>query len=333
MVTILGGGNGGIALACYLEEKGINVTVWNRSEERIKKIVESDNWIKVTDYEFSTNYAIKITEVTRDLEKAVKNNRYIFVITPSYAHEEIAERLREIGAGGKVIFLMPGRTLGAKKVWEIMNDDSNEYYEAQTILHTCRMKDNELLQYKKKKKVYFSSYGKVIRSTIDELVSLIPELDYVDNYYEVTLNNVGAMLHPTPTLLNIGLVESKKDFYFYKEALSPVIVRYIEKMEKEREAICNAYGAKFLSVYDWLAIEYNTFGDSLYERLQNNQAYDEIKGPDSIEHRYIHDDVKTGLVPLYYMAKEKGIEVPYIENIIALASKLLGIDFLNEGRK
>jgi len=333
MVTILGGGNGGIALACYFEQKGITTTVWNRGEERIKKILENDNWIKVRNYELSKNYNVRITEVTRDLEKAVNNSRHIFVITPSYAHEEIAERLREIRASGKIIFLMPGRTLGAKKVCEIMNNDSNEYCEAQTILHTCRMEGNELSQYKKKNKVYFSSYGNVKRSTVDELISLIPELDYVENYYEVTLNNVGAMLHPTPTLLNIGLVESKKDFYFYKEALSPVVVRYIEKMEKEREAICSAYGAKFLSVYDWLAIEYNTFGDSLYERLQNNHAYDEIKGPDSIEHRYIHDDVKTGLVPLYYMAKEKGIEVPYIENIITLASKLLGINFLMEGRK
>lgn len=333
MVTILGAGNGGIALACYFEQKGIKTTVWNRGAERIKKIIENDNLIEINDYESLNNYTIKISEVTRDLEGAVKKNKYIFVITPACAQEEIAYRLKELKIRDKVILLMPGRTLGAKKVMEIINDSSNDFYEAQTILHTCRIEGILLMQYKTKPKVYFSSYSGAKTENIDQLITLIPELRYIENYYEVTLNNVGAMLHPTPTLLNIGLVESKKDFYFYREALSPVVVRYIEKMEAEREAVCKSYTARFLSVYEWLKIEYNSFGDSLYERLQNTIAYKEIKGPDSINHRYIYDDIKTGLVPLYYLGKEKNVHVPYIKNIIVLANLLLDTDFFEEGRK
>lgn len=333
MVTILGAGNGGIALACYFEQKGINATVWNRGIDRIKKIIENNNIIEIDDYELSKNYRIKITNVTLDLEFAINKSKYIFIVTTACAHEEIARRLKEMKIRNKLIFLMPGRTLGAKRVMEIINDSSNEYYESQTILHTCRMTDNNLIKYKTKPKLFFSSYNKINRKSLEELITLIPELIYIDNYYDVSLNNIGAMLHPAPTLLNIGLVESKKEFYFYREALSPVVVRYIEKMEEERKKICESYQAKFVSVYEWLKIEYDTFGETLYERLQNNPAYKDILGPTSIDHRYIYDDIKTGLVPLYYLAKEKNIDVPYIYHIIVLANLLMDGNYFEEGRK
>jgi len=336
MITVLGAGNGGVALSCYFEKKGLNVTLWNRSENRLENIKKNENKIIVNNYELNIRETIKISKVTTDLELATKKSEYIFIVTPGFAHEDISKKLKELNIHNKVIFFMPGRTLGAKKAFEIIDNDSNMYFESQTILHTCRLEGNELLQYKQKPTLLYTGYNNTEynRNLIhNDLIKLIPELKYLDNYYDISLNNIGAMLHPAPTLLNIGLVESKKEFFYYREAISPVIAKYIEKMDLERKKICDAYNSIFISVFDWLKIEYNSFGDTLYERLQNNLSYNEIKGPNSINHRYIIDDLLTGLVPLYFLAKSKNIEVPYIKNIIVLANNLLERDFFSEGRK
>lgn len=84
-----------------------------------------------------------------------------------------------------------------------------------------------------------------------------------------------------------------------------------------REGLYETYGAK---------------GETLYEALQNNEYYKTIDAPDTIRHRYLFEDVPTGLVPISSLGALVGVNTPVMNQIIDLASMICNVDFRKTGR-
>jgi opine dehydrogenase len=115
--------------------------------------------------------------------------------------------------------------------------------------------------------------------------------------------------------------------------MTPMVVKTLEAVDKERLAVAEAYGAATESAAGWLLKAYDGIqGDSLYERIQSNHAYAGIKAPKSLNVRYITEDVPTGLVPIAAFGKAAGVVTRTCEGIIDVCCTLLGRDFWAEGR-
>jgi opine dehydrogenase len=96
--------------------------------------------------------------------------------------------------------------------------------------------------------------------------------------------------------------------------------------------VAKAFGIDALSAKDWLYEAYGARGETLYEALQNNDKYRTIDAPTTLQHRYIFEDVSTGLVPIASLGDMLGVSTPNIKLIIQLASMLTGVDFWKNGR-
>lgn len=96
--------------------------------------------------------------------------------------------------------------------------------------------------------------------------------------------------------------------------------------------MAKAYGTPVLSAEEWLRQSYDTNGADLYELIQNNEAYAEIRGPHSLDARYITEDVPMSLVPISELGHLAGVPVPNMDAVIQLASALFRRDFRREGR-
>lgn len=337
MITIIGAGNGGLAMAGYLEQKGIAAGLWNRSPERLLPIINDNNTIRIKDYAADTTKTIKVSKIFNTLGAAVEEAKYIVVITPSNAHEEVAVSLTPHLTKDHVIILMPGRTYGSV---EFINAAQAKggltpvCFEAQTILHTCRAENNLVHLYATKPKVLFSTHGAKDSRDLDEIKKIWPELRYEDDYFSVTLNNIGAMLHPLPTILNAGRVDAGDEFEYYRQGVTPIIGAMIEKIDRERKQVCDRIGCRYISVQEWLQTEYGApEGASLYDCIRNVEAYKGILAPKTMQHRYIYDDVTTGLAPIYYTGRKLGLEMTATEATIRFVSQLMNFDFINQGRK
>ena len=70
----------------------------------------------------------------------------------------------------------------------------------------------------------------------------------------------------------------------------------------------------------------------MYECIQSIDCYKEIDAPDSINHRYIYEDVPTGLVPLEEIGKELNLDMKNTTLVIDLADSILKTDFRKHGR-
>lgn len=331
---VIGAGNGGRAFATYLSSKGYPVNLYNRSFSRILDIKKKGG-IKASG-EIKGYFPINL--VTQNLELAVRDVDIILIVVPASAHKDIAEKIVQYLSRDQIILLNPGRTFGAVEFRQIIEKTGISFpvfiAETQTLLFTSRqLKKNGVKILKIKDLVDFAAFPN--RDTFfvyDTLKDVFPQLNLVDDYLEMTLNNIGMLLHPTLSLLNASVMDRRKEFKFYAEGATPRTCEVLETIQNEINKIFEILGLKQFRFCNWVNKSYGVNKKCIYNAIQNIKAYDNIIAPKKLITRYFTEDVPTGLVPISSLAKFLGTETPVIDSVINLSSILCGIEFKNEGR-
>jgi len=332
---IIGAGNGGRAFTAYLSSKGYSVDLYNRSYNRISDI-RTKGGIKCKG-EIKGFFPINIA--TQKLELALKNADVILVVTPASAHKEIALKIAPHVTKDQIILLNPGRTFGAIEFLKTIENEIGKFPffvgETQTLLFTSRqLKKNQVKILKIKEEVNFAAYPENHTFFIyDTLKDVFPQLKSSEDYLEMTLSNIGMLLHPTLSLLNSGMLDIGKEFKFYSEGATKRICEVLEHLQLELNQIFKKLGLKQYSFCKWAKNSYGINENSIYDSIQKIFAYKDISAPGQLITRYFTEDVPTGLVPIASLAKFLELETPIINSIINLSSVLCGIDFKKSGRK
>ena len=334
-IAVLGAGSGGQAFAAHLKQKGHEIRLWNRSANTLAQIKENKG-IKIGGtmeaYEYPDLMSTEISEIIKDAE-------IILVVVPAHAHKDIANLISPYISEGPLIILNPGRTAGALEFCNIL--DENEVnplptiVETQSLCYTCRTIKTgvvNLLAIKNHISVGTTPAWEG-KNILNDLRSIYNNPVMEDSTLKIGLENIGAILHPTPVLLNTGWIESRDVFFpHYYYGISKTIANLLEKMDFERISIASAYGYRIKSVKEWHGDVYGIIKNNLYETLQANSSYASIDAPYGLNHRYIFEDVPTGLVPISELRKPVNVSTPVINLIISLANTILGKDFITMGR-
>jgi opine dehydrogenase len=331
---VIGAGNGGRAFAAYLSSKGYRVNLYNRSFSRIADIKKKGKLKAIG--ELNGTYPLNL--VTQRLDHAVKKADVILVVTPASAHKSIARKIAPYLMKDQIILLNPGRTFGAIEFLQIIKNQIGNYpifvAETQTLLFTSRqLKKNKVQILKIKNSVQFSAYPERYTFFVyDTLHEIFPQLIPADDYLQMTLNNIGMLLHPTLSVLNSGMMDIGKKFKFYSEGATKRICEVLESLQMEINQIMSKLCIKQFNFNKWAKRCYDVNGKNIYEAIQKILAYKDITAPKTLITRYFTEDVPTGLVPISSLATFLGIKTPIIDSIINLSSLLCGIDFKNTGR-
>ncbi|MBN4063106.1 MAG: NADP transhydrogenase subunit alpha [Alkaliphilus sp.] len=334
--SVVGAGNGGQGLAAYLAYKGYDVNLYNRSMKKILNIKKRG----YIDLEGNIIGRGHLKLVTNNIEKAIKDVDIIMVVLPACAHKSIANKIAPFLTSEQYIVLNPGRTGGAlefKSIIERYNPMKEVcIIEAQTFLFACRLLEEgrvKILQKKQEIKVA-ALPSKRTYEFIEKIHKILPEFTSVNSVLETSFNNIGAVLHPIPTILNCGRIESTLgDFNYYIDGITPAVAKIVEQADYERMMVATKLGVKTISLKEWLAYTYDAHGDTLCESLRNTECYWEIKAPATVNTRYIFEDVPQSLVPISDMGRYLGINTPTIDSMIHIASILHDIDYYKKGRK
>jgi opine dehydrogenase len=331
---VIGAGNGGRAFAAYLSSKGYPVNLYNRSFTRIIDIKKKGG-IKASG-EIKGHYPCNL--ITQDLELAVRDVDVVLVVIPASAHKYIAEKIAQYLSHDQIILLNPGRTFGSVEFRKTIEKKGITFpifiAETQTLVFTSRqLKKNGVKILKIKDLVDFAAFpDKDTFFVYDTLKDIFPQLNPIDDYIEMTLNNIGMLLHPTISLLNAGAMDSGLDFQFYADGATTRICEVIETIQTEINKIFEILGLKQIRFCEWAKKSYGVKKKSIHKAIKEIKAYTNINAPKELITRYFTEDVPTGLVPISSLAKFLGIETPIINSVIKLSSILCGKDFMNEGR-
>lgn len=337
-VAVIGAGNGGTAIAAYLSSLGVKVNLCDLFPQFLEGI-EQNNGINLIFKGEEHHQTLNM--ITTNVAEAIDGVTLIMVVTPSFTHRMIAEQVASALNDGQIVVLNPGRTGGALDFMNTIREKGCtadvSVAETQTLIYACRKCGPATVEiYEVKKEVDLGAFpSNRTDFVLGVLNTYYPQFHAVESCLKTSLSNIGALFHPTPALLNLGRIESDKNgFLHYWDGISPSVAKMVHSIDCERLAVANAYGIPVLSAEEWLCQSYDTHGDSLYELLQNNKAYEEVMAPKKVDERlrYFTEDVPMSLVPISELGRIAGVETPNIDAVIQLVSTLYGEDYRETGR-
>ena len=335
-VAVIGAGQGGQAIAGFLGMQGFNVSLWGRSNDRLKDI-EILGGVKLTGKIHGFG---EVTETTCSIADAIKNAFVIMIVTTADAHDEIAFSLAKHLESEQTIILNPGRTLGALSfkhclIKALKHNNTTAYIaEAQSLIFACRNSGPATVEiFGVKETLPIAAFpARDNHKIIDVANRIFPNFTLAPNIFFTSLENIGCIFHPIIVIINLINIESKMDFSFY-QTLTPTASMLIEKLDLERIRIGKAFQINLKPAKEWIKHSYpETLGNTLYARIRSNQAYNGINAPKKIRTRLLTEDIPTGLVPLFELARLANIHAPIIKSIITLASEICEVDFFDIGR-
>ena len=337
--TVIGAGHGGKAMAAHLAVMGFDVTLYNRSKDKIATIETRGGIMLESKSPDGPRGFGKLARATSDIKEAIEDSDVIMVVTPSFAHGPIAREAAPYIQDGQVFILHPGRTLGAlefRKSLEDINCCADIVVaEAQTFIYASRSDGPAQARiFRIKEAVPLAALPATdTQKALDAIASAYPQFIDGVSVLHTGLNNIGAIFHPTISMLNAGWVEATLgEFQFYYDAVTPTVGRIMEVLDRERVTVASAIGVRAYTAKEWLALAYNAHGDTLHEAIHNQPGYRGINAPPTLQHRYITEDVPMSLVPIASLGQRYGVSVRGMDSIIRLATIAHQTNYWRRGR-
>ncbi len=289
----------------------------------------------------------RLNKVSSNIQEVIEGRELLMVAVPATGHRFIAKQCAPYLQDGQTVVLNPGRCFGAIEFYKIIYDYYKEkgknppdinVAEAQSFVYTARrLKPRSVRIFGVKNSVDIAALpSHKTREVINVVGDIYPQFTPEKNVLKTSLGNLGGVFHVPTTVLNANKIDRKEDFEYYRDGVTEHTAAIIEDVDKERLAIAKAMDVDVVSARWWLYLTYGSEGSDLYESVQNTHAYMGIEGPESVNHRYILEDVPTSLVPLSSLGKKVGVPTPLIDSFIHQATSLLrkdlNIDFFQRGR-
>lgn len=336
--TVIGAGHGGKAMAAHLALMGKKVTLYNRTFSSIERI-GARGGVELESFEGGPHGFGEIANTTSDMKEALAAANVIMVVVPSSAHADIARLCAPHLHDGQIILLNPGRTCGAIEFDHIVHTQNCTadviIAEAETFIYASRSEGPAQARiFRIKDAVPLAALPATHTNQVLETIrDVYPQFIDGINVLHTGLNNMGAIFHPSLTILNAGRIESTRgDFQFYIDGVTPSVGRVLEALDRERVTVAAAIGIRAKTAIEWLQIAYNVTGANLGEAIHNQTGYFGIKAPSTLNHRYIFEDVPMSLIPIASLGRRYGVSVRGMDSIIRLACIIHHKDYWRRGR-
>lgn len=333
-MAVIGAGNGGHAAAAELALMGYTVRMHDVDAGVVAGIA-SRGGIEVSGV-MSGFGPVAFTGT--DLAQVIDGADLIVVITARFAHAKIAEALAPLLGKGAAVLLNPGSTCGALEFAKALRENGcrTPVSTTATLPYAARVEGPGRVRVTLLvKTLFFATFpGRETEREAQRWSRLFPKIEPMSSDLEVSLNNGNPITHPAPMLLNAARIENTGgDFFFYRDGTSPSVVRVSEALDRERLALCRALDLKEIPATERL---YRLgYADRQYPELldvyQNSQAFGPIKAPETMDYRYVFEDIPYGSVFFASLGKTLAVPTLATDTIIDLAGVMMGRDFRETG--
>jgi opine dehydrogenase len=339
-VAVLGAGNGGCAAAADLGNRGFEVRLYNRSAERLAPLRERGGLEMIG---ACGDGFVTLDVITDDIEEAVTGADLVMVAVPISAHPFYAAEIAPVLSVDQVLFLNPGQMGGGlymvHEIHRLTGRTDIRSCEVSTLAYACRMKGPATVNiHRMMAQLPFAAFpGRHQAELFGLLQPIFPTIVETRDVLESGFLDINAVEHPPQIICNAGWLEhTKGDYLFYYEGTTPSVGKVIDGLDRERMAVAEAAGVPTRPFVDVFA----DMGYTTHEAAQEGRAYAALqdsapnrwlKGPPTLDHRYINEDVGWGLVPWSEMGRAYGVPTPVMDALITIGSTLNGKDYRRDG--
>lgn len=329
---VVGAGNSAHALASYLASQGHRVHLYARRAEPIAHLCRRGA-VRATgkvDGEFPLCWA------GNDPKRLAESAQTLFLCTTTNDYLDVMEQIGPYLQPGHEVVLFSSKFGGSLLVEQHLLQRRRPGVKVveTDALFACRLQDDGSVWIRGMKSwtLYSSPRASQTRENGAIVERFFPQIEPAQNVVQRGLTDFGALAHALTVLMNANCIDRKSTFLFYLEGFTERTVALLEAMEQEFQAVARAYNTSIISARELLHRYYGCETSSLLEAMRTVPNYRFSTSPESLQTRYLHEDVPCTLVPVSELAALAGVEVPVIRSVIALASVLAGQDFSRTGR-
>lgn len=368
-IAVLGGGAVGKTVAADCKLAGREVRLYSRSEKSLANIERSGillDGIQRNLYGFERSGRAFLDVVSTDMEKVVKGARLIVISIPALSHEDYLRKLVPLLEDGMVIHTFTDNyaSLLLRKFMResgcmkdvIIGGWSSAPYGTRIEKVSGFWTNHVGVKYRA-----ISLRGACLPMSdiydFMESVNYLPCMDSVtngdgptrgDTMLDIGFSNVNPVIHVPASLLGVSSMENWEvygnqpgSYSMYSHGLCPSICRVQYQFYREECAIADAIGI------DYPKYEYKQFFSRRSILTQEYMGLDKDgndnvvfpldkpcdegnTGPDSINHRYITEDVPVGCKIYHDLGVKFGVPTPIIDSMITLGGAVHEKDFFKE---
>ncbi len=337
-ITVVGSGNAGCAHAAKLTKDGHAVRLLKTShglhDANFEQVVRCGG-LHLHDLDGSDMF-VPLDLVTRDPAAALAGTEIILVMVQTLYHEQVARFIAPHVDGARMLLAIPGYMgslyfeRGLRKRVDIIGEGESTAYDARII-------DNghvRILFRNVRNALAFTDPGRTA-----EGLALAGELVATYRYarrhvMESALHNPNLIVHTVGAIMSASRIEySGGEFWMYREGFTPAIWNVVNQLDAEKMAVLKALQCEPTPYLK--ACLFRNEEDESTDPLTVFQGYAANggpKGPDSIETRYLYEDVPEGLGLLHSLGAALGIATPMCDALITLGGALLNRDFRRQAR-
>ena len=336
-VAIVGAGIGGLYLVAELGHLGFRLRLHDLDDAKLAD-VRTRGGIDVEDKGLAP-----IEHATADLRTAVDGADVIVLCTGGNAQETVARALAPLLRDGQIILLIQGNTggslvvrraidaAGCRAAIDVAEMDNYPY-------SNWRLGPTSIRPIVRKRWLQIAAFpGTRGAAVFARLAPLFPTAVVAPTVIHTGFTNANAMLHVANCVANATKIERGESYKFYAEGVTPAVARLYEAINAERVAVAAALGATVPTLPDWFERTYGVRGADLVEtcRLLTTNPdgpYQATGTPKTLEHKFVVEDVPTGLVPMAALGAAAGVATPALGALIEVAQRLLGRPLTAEAR-
>jgi opine dehydrogenase len=335
-IAVLGGGNGAHTVAADLTLKGLSVNMFEMEQfaSSMQKVFDTGE-IEMTGV--AAHGKAKLNLVTTDLAAAIRDVEVIFIILPGFTISTYAKLLAPHLTENQMVIIMPG-TLAALEFRQTLraSGNLNEIITAEVggLPFATRLIAPGKVQTFHIRAVcplaaVPGNQGPVV---LEKITGLYP-FALKKTVIETGMGHLTPLLHPAGCLLNAGRIErSRGEFYMYEEGMTPAVVRVIEALDQERIQIGKRLGIDLPTGVDMMVESAYGPRGTLWESLNGSAGLTPVKGPPSLDNRYVTEDIPYGLVAWASLGDAVGIDTPMMDSLVEIGSVIMGKNCWREGR-
>jgi opine dehydrogenase len=338
-VTIIGAGIGGLYLLAELGTAGFKLRLHDIDDSKLSEI-RARGGVEV---EGERGGFAAVERATTNLPSALDGADVIIVVTGGNAQGVVARSLAPLVRDGQVILLIQGNTGGSLIVRRALDDAGCradiDVAEMDNYPYSCwRLSPTRIRPIVRKRWLQIATFpGNRIGGVFPRLSPLFPEAVAAPNTLYTGFTNANAMLHVANCVANAGRIESGDSYKFYAEGVTPAVAGLYEAINAERVAVAAALGASVPSLADWFDRVYGVREATLVETCQrltynSDGPYQATGTPKSLDHKFITEDVPTGLIPMSALGVAAGVRTPAIDALVELVRNLTGKNFAADAR-
>jgi opine dehydrogenase len=280
-----------------------------------------------------------ISLASTEMAPVIDGADIIMVIAPAIYHRTIAAEMARSMTPEQIVFIHPGATFGAIEFRQVFSEaglpvEKMAIAEAQSLLYACRATapGHTTINGMKKRLAVAAVPASKTEDALAIIADAFPQMHGASNVFETSLTNLNAIMHPAPSILNVSMIESGREWEYYRDGITPTIGRFLEEMDKERVALGGALGLELKDVKQLYREFYGAEAETLSEIVRSVDAYKGISGQHRLDTRYVLEDIPTGLVPMVSLSRQLGLKAEMMDTICHLGSYLIGRDLITEGR-